>query len=428
MKNCRKSPKNPRENLIRQVEWRVGFVVSRGDEQVRIHSIELVSFTEVRTPHEIFAEITEYALGGIPRFEHEFLVGAADYHFRNDRINGSLYAGHEGIAVGDVNGDGLDDVFVAQHGGLPNRLLLRKRDGTVEDASFGSGLDLLERTQSALILDLDGDGDQDVALGCHNVIYIGYNDGTGRFDIVRPPLVSGSDAITSMSAADFDLDGDLDLYACMYDKQGPLSTTPVPYLDAVNGPPNQCWRNEGKRRWTNVTEELGLDDNNHKFSYASIWDDFDEDGDPDLYVANDFGRNNLYLNEGGRFRDAAVELGADDMAAGMGVTVADLDMDGDMDLYVSNMFSSAGLRIASQTGRFMDGENADLHQHFLRHARGNTLLANRGDGSFTDVTDDSGATIAGWAWGATALDFNNDGLPDLYSPNGFLTNEKSEDL
>ena len=64
----------------------------------------------------------------------------------------------------------------------------------------------------------------------------------------------------------------------------------------------------------------------------------------------------------------------------------------------------------------------------LRHARGNTLLANRGDGSFTDVTDDSGATIAGWAWGATALDFNNDGLPDLYSPNGFLTNEKSEDL
>jgi len=235
------------------------------------------------------------------------------------------------------------------------------------------------------------------------------------------------DEITSLSAADFDSDGDLDLYACMYAKAGALGTTPVPYHDAVNGPRNHLWRNEGGWAFEDVTAAIGLDHNNVKFSYAAIWDDFDRDGDLDLYVANDFGRNNLYCNEDGVFRDVATEVGADDIAAGMGVTVADFDQNGQMDLYVTNMFSSAGRRIVPQDG-FMSGENKELHDDLLRHARGNTLLLNQGEGVFRDATEQGGSVIAGWGWGSKALDLNNDGLPDIYAPNGWLTNEKHEDL
>jgi len=156
--------------------------------------------------------------------------------------------------------------------------------------------------------------------------------------------------------------------------------------------------------------------------------DFDLDGDPDLYVTNDFGKNNLYINDKGHFRDVAGERGAEDLAAGMGVTCEDFDLDGDMDIYISNMFSSAGRRIVPQTNQFMSGENKNVHQHYERHARGNTILSNRGNGFFEDVTDASGAAIGGWAWGAKSVDFNNDGFADIYSPNGFVTNPDEDDL
>jgi hypothetical protein len=116
------------------------------------------------------------------------------------------------------------------------------------------------------------------------------------------------------------------------------------------------------------------------------------------------------------------------MAAGMGVSAADFDADGDVDLYITNMFSSAGLRIVPQADRFMDGTNRDVHRHYERHARGNTLLENQGGGRFKDVTDHAGGAVGGWGWGASWLDINNDGLQDIYAPNGFLTNRDPEDI
>ena len=409
------------------MEWLVHFV-EEDEESVRIRMIELLSYEEVETTSELFADLTESAFGHIPRFREEFLIGTGEYHFQLDKLNGNFYTGSMGFAVGDANGDGRDDVYVCQHGGFPNRLLVRLPDGSVEDRSEDSGVDLLDKTQSALFVDLDNDGDQDLVIGSRNAVFIASNDGTGRFNVSRHVLVGGSDEITSLAAADYDQDGDLDLYACVYAKAGPLGTIPVPYHDATNGPPNHLWRNDGELAFSNQTRAVGLDDNNNKYAYAAAWEDFDADGDLDLYVANDFGRNNLYRNDEGHFRDVAVSVGADDMAAGMGVTVADFELDGDMDLYVTNMFSSAGQRIVPQTERFMRGEDVELHQSYMRHARGNSLLLNRGDGTFEDATDASGASVAGWGWGSMTIDLNNDGLPDLYAPNGFITSENSEDL
>ena len=173
--------------------------------------------------------------------------------------------------------------------------------------------------------------------------------------------------------------------------------------------------------------EVGLDVNNQRFSFAAAWEDFDNDGDQDLYVANDFGRNNLYRNDGGHFTDIASAAGVEDISAGMGVTWGDYDGDGWMDLYVSNMYSSAGGRIAYQK-RFHAAAAAGTRAEFQRHARGNSLFRNNGDGTFSDVSVSAGVVMGRWAWGSVFADLDNDGHADLVVPNGFITNELPRDL
>jgi hypothetical protein len=200
----------------------------------------------------------------------------------------------------------------------------------------------------------------------------------------------------------------------------------VPYHDANNGGPNMLWRNDGRFRFADVTRDVGLDVNNRRYSYAVSWDDFDNDGDQDLYVANDFGRNNLYENRGGRFVDIAADAGVEDISAGMSTAWGDYDNDGLMDIYVGNMFSSAGNRVTYQR-RFRSDRAAGLDQ-FRRHARGNSLFRNSGAKTFTDESIASAVTIGRWAWGSKFVDLNNDGLLDIYVANGFLTTDDTGDL
>ncbi|MEE8142708.1 MAG: VCBS repeat-containing protein, partial [Planctomycetota bacterium] len=110
-----------------------------------------------------------------------------------------------------------------------------------------------------------------------------------------------------------------------------------------------------------------------------------------------------------------------------GVTWSDYNHDGFMDLYVSNMFSSAGGRIAYQDN-FQSGASSSVRALYRRHARGNSLFKNNGDGTFSDVSVKAGVTMGRWAWGAVFFDMNNDGLQDIFVPNGFITNEDSDDL
>ena len=155
--------------------------------------------------------------------------------------------------------------------------------------------------------------------------------------------------------------------------------------------------------------------------------DIDNDGDQDLYVANDFGRNNLYRNDSGRFTDITAAAGAEDISPGMSSCWGDYDNDGWMDLYVSNMFSSAGNRLTSQ-GRVHQGASDKTRAEFRRHARGNTLLKNMGNGRFNDVSSEAGISIGRWAWGSKFADLNNDGWEDLLVTNGFITQQDTGDL
>jgi tetratricopeptide (TPR) repeat protein/peroxiredoxin len=345
--------------------------------------------------------------------------------------------GHHGVSVGDFDGDGRDDFYVSQPEGLPNRLFRNKGDGTFEDVTEAAGLGVLDRTSESLFVDVDNDAAQDLLLLTRTGPLLFRGDGKGRFtrdpdafQFQRP--LQGS--LTSAAVADYDRDGFLDIYLCAYgyyigvseDKAGP----PSPYHDALNGSPNVLLHNDGHGRFVDVTEAVGLDQNNDRFSFAPAWADYDEDGWPDLLVANDFGRKNLYHNEGRvdgqvRFKDVAAEAGVEDYGAGMSAAFVDYDNDGHLDIYTGNMWTAAGQRVTAQPA-FKPDAPPEIRDIYRRHVRGNSLFRNRGDGTFEDVTLAAGAEFGRWAWSSDAFDFDNDGWDDLYVANGMFTRDAED--
>ncbi len=387
----------------------------------------------------MFADCTEAVLGDTPAFQGQLLPGMDQWlHLIEIQYHINI-GGWEGVAVSDVNGDGLDDLYLSQPGGLPNRLFVQNGDGTCRDASAESGTDWLNQSHSSVFGDIDNDGDQDLIVGVQDGLLVMANDGSGKFS-VRRGLILPAAVPYSITLADYDQDGDLDIFTCCYDRRSGVNrerifAKAIPYHDANNGGRNVLFRNDatpadptaGDWKFSYVTKEAGLDENNRRFSYAASWEDYDNDGDLDLYIANDFGRNNLFRNDGGQFKDVAKEAGVEDVSAGMSITWGDYNNDGWMDIYVSNMFSSAGNRIAYQ-GKFQSDAGDETKKLFQRHARGNSLFENAKDGTFRDVSVDAGVTMGRWAWGSRFVDINNDGWQDLLVANGFLTQGKADDL
>ena len=432
--------KLPTGRIQQDANWIVRWDASVSPPKMK--SLQVSDFEETRTDVPVFRDITEAVLGQNNSWHQQLSLGVDHWRGRLEANYGVDPNGNQGIAIGDVNGDDLEDVFVCQQGGLPNRLFIRQPDGTLKDESSESGVDWMEMCRSAVLVDLDNDGDQDLVMAQGWYLMIMANDGSGRFRVV---LQEKSEAnLHSTAAADYDNDGDIDIFFCGRNpareagRVGGILGMPLPYHDANNGGPNILLRNEGDLRFANVTVDAGLDQNNRRYSYAAAWEDFDNDGDQDLYVANDFGRNNLYRNDkddSGKhyFTDVAATMGVEDISAGMSVTWGDYDNNGRMDVYVSNMFSSAGNRIAYQR-QFRNNTSATELGHFQRHARGNSLFenvgakgVNQGD-AFRDVSQRAGVTMGRWAWGSKFADLNNDGLEDLYVANGFITTEDTGDL
>ena len=396
--------------------------------KLQLRSIQLSRLEEVVTnqPETLLTDCTEAVLGQTDSFREQFSHGIDYWRDRLDWRLGVDFAGPHGLAVGDVNGDDLPDLFVCESGGLPNRLFVQNADGTARDISEIAGIDWLEPATSALLVDMDNDGDQDLLFTSGRFFVSCENNGDATFELQNVESMTG--VARSLSAADFDGDGRLDVYVCCYlQREATLDDVgmgmPMPYHDANNGPANVCFRNLGDWKYTDVTDAVGLGQNNQKFSYAAAWEDYDNDGDLDLYVANDFGRNNLYQNTNGQFRDVAAEAGVEDIATGMSVSWADYNRDGHMDLYVGNMFSTAGNRVMYQR-RFQSETDEATRDVFRRLARGNSLFVNNGDGTFRDVSETAGVTFGRWAWASMFMDLNNDGWEDIVVGNGMITSEE----
>jgi tetratricopeptide (TPR) repeat protein len=380
----------------------------------------------------VFQDITAHSFGTNPSYAAQFFPGTDYWRTVLDGATGIDIYGHNGLAVGDIDGDGLDDIYVCQPAGLPNRLFRNRGDGTFEDVTDVAGVGVLENSACALFADIDNDGRQDLIVVRASGPLLFLNQGNGTF---RPKhdafrfANSPQGTFTGAAIADYDRDGWLDIYFCLYSyyQGADQYRYPVPYFDAENGPPNFLMRNQRDATFHDVTPQSGLDKNNTRFSFCCTWGDYNGDNWPDLYVVNDFGRKNLYRNNGnGTFTDMAHELGVEDVGAGMSGAWLDFDNDGREDLYVANMWTAAGIRVAEQDV-FQKDADPKARALYRKHAMGNSLFQNKA-GRFEDAGPRSGAAMGRWAWSSDAWDFNHDGFEDIYIANGMVSGPGRDDL
>ena len=327
-----------------------------------------------------------------------------------------------GTAIIDYDGDGLLDVFVvsgqpdtdsvADPGESRPRLYRNAGDWRFESAGQSAGVDRPTWGMGATAVDYDGDGWTDLYLTNYgsNVLY--RNDGQEGFDDVGPQAGVDLDSWSTGAAfGDYDNDGDLDVYVVNYleldgDAEGGrrCSWRGVPVFcgpPGLTGARDVYLRNEGPAgawRFTEATAEVGLTSPPY-YGFAALASDLDDDGDLDIYVANDTNPNLYFRNDDGRFSEIsllnATALSEDGREqAGMGLAASDYDGDGDFDLFVTN-FS---------------------HDN-------NTLYVNDGRGFFVDRSFSGGlgdASVMSLGWGTGFFDYDNDGDDDLFVANGHV--------
>jgi hypothetical protein len=330
-----------------------------------------------------------------------------------------------GAAFFDYDGDGDLDALVVngstlerlrQTGGDP-LLALYRNDGTgrFADVTADSGMRTRGWGMGACVADVDNDGHDDVYITAFGANVLYRNDGDGTFsDITADAGVGDTRWGTNCAFGDYDRDGDVDLYVAnflSFDEKtvprrgGSNSKCQFMGVDVICGPrglPGEAdvlYRNNGDGTFTDVTESAGISDPGH-YGFGVIFSDLDNDGWPDIFVANDSTPNLLFHNQGdGTFEEiglfAGVALSQDArQQAGMGLDAADYDGDGDLDLFLT---------------------------HFAQDY--NTLYQNEGDMFFTDASHQAGlaeTSIPYLGWGTSFMDADNDGLVDVFIANGHV--------
>ena len=325
-----------------------------------------------------------------------------------------------GAAFLDADGDGDLDIYLLNGStfGRPDpeaRNRLYRNDGPrpFADVTASSGLGDTSWSMGAAAADFDNDGDADVYVTNYGANRLFENDGSGRFSDVTAAAGVG-DTLWGTGAAwgDYDRDGDLDLYAANFVRfRRDLRPRAMEYCqwkgvevfygpEAYPGAPDLLYRNEGGGAFRDVTREAGVNLATPYKGFQPVFADLDDDGWPDIYVADDTTPNLFFRNLGdGTFRNVSLRSGAShnvngDVQAGMGVDLGDYDGDGDLDLFVTH---------------FSDDYN--------------TLYRNEGGGYFADVSFRAGVGAASmpWVgWGTAFADFDNDADLDLFVANGHV--------
>jgi len=381
----------------------------------------------------VFIDVTEHALGTVESYKKQLLHGADYWRTVLDGAIGVDVYGNNGIAAGDFDNDGFDDLYICQPAGLPNRLYRNRGDGTFEDVTERAGVGVLDKTACALFADFQNRGLQDLLVVCGTGPLLFLNRGDGTFALKRNAFKFARQpqgTFTHAAVADYDRDGRLDIYFCMYMYYLGLDQYhyPIPYYDARNGPPNCLFHNQGDGTFVETTDAAGLNIDNDRYSFACAWGDSNANGLPDLFVANDFGSSQLYRNNGnGTFTVASKEAHVESVGAGMSCCWADFDNDGHQDIYVPSMWEAAGQRV-SQQPQFHQKAPANIRELYQRHARGNALYRNLGDGTFQNVGHTAAVEMGRWSWSSDFWDFDHDGFSDLYVANGYLSGTQTSDL
>lgn len=315
-----------------------------------------------------------------------------------------------GVGVGDFDRDGLlDIVFSSTQRGLT----FYKNLGSLKfsDVTKGAGLELLDAgiSTGVLVADLSGDGFPDIYLSRRyqtNIFYLNNRDGTFSNKTKEFGLdVKGS--TTHALVLDYDRDGDLDLFVINNGeprRKGHLNP----------GQSDQLFRNNGNGTFTDVSAQAGISDVGYGLS--AVVGDVNNDGWPDIFVANDFeGRDILWVNLGnGTFENQTTMAFRNMSWSSMGSDMADLNGDGLLDIVSVDMLPRDHRRRMTQLG------GMSIYGPFFDSAQRvhNALHLNRGNGRFSNVCYSSGIAATDWSWSVLAGDFNNDGMVDLYITNG----------
>ncbi|MBV6713701.1 CRTAC1 family protein [Paenibacillus chitinolyticus] len=319
-----------------------------------------------------------------------------------------------GVFTADYDGDGFMDLyFVNSAKGSKNALFHNNGDGTFTETAESAGLADVNKdgiSEAAVWFDYDNSGYPSLFVGSWGKSRLFHNNGNGTFtEVTDQAGVGYKGYVNKAIVLDYNKDGNLDLYlSCYFHEKNDLwnlTTTKIMHNDferARNGGRNVLYRNNGDGTFTDVTAELGVGDTGWTLA-SGTWD-VNNDGWPDIYNANDFGPDTLYLNEEGKKFTAVVQprgIG-DDTFKGMNVDFADIFHDGKPAMYVSNVSKS---------------------QYILE---GNQLWHEK-DGQFIDRGKEMGVNLAGFSWGARFMDLDNSGKSSLVVQTGFVSASKKKD-
>jgi enediyne biosynthesis protein E4 len=320
-----------------------------------------------------------------------------------------------GIAFVDYDNDGKLDLYVSSD---PNDILYHNNgDGTYEDVTDVVGISFIGDGVGVVFGDYNNDGYLDLYVPVNDGPDVFFQNEGGKFfrDVTKNVRIDNPARARSAAFADFDNDGFVDVYVVNENSQ------------------NILYRNVSGRFFEDVTQVMNVARSGP--GRGCIWGDYDNDGDPDLFVTNKGAANVLFRNDGAGFKDVTNISGLGEAGDSTGAVFADYDNDGYLDLcfggnrrvflYHNNHDStfldvtdSAGLAISGErcSPAFCDYDNdGDLDLYLAVWMGISVLYENNGDGTFTDVTDNAGTGIFGNSWSAISGDYNNDGAMDIYT-------------